>query len=82
VNAVTAVQQGQIASYADFGSFVDMALPGTSIIFAGTQAYMVEGTSVSTAIATGIASGTKAADGYGWPQIQSAMQQKFVVPVK
>ena len=33
VNAVTAVQQGQIASYADYGSFVDMALPGTGIMF-------------------------------------------------
>jgi len=82
VNAVTAVQQGQIAPYADYGSFVDMALPGTSIIYAGSQAYMVQGTSVSTAYATGVAAGTKTADGYGWPQIQTLMQQKFTVPVK
>lgn len=80
VNAVTAVQQGQLAPYADFGSFVDMALPGTSVIYAGNQPWMVEGTSVSTAFATGVAAGTKTSNCDGWPQIQAAMQQKFVVP--
>ena len=82
VNAVTAAQQGQLAPYANFGDFIDMALPGTSIISEGNQAWMVQGTSVSTAYATGVAAGTKTSNCDGWPQIQSAMQQKFVVPSK
>lgn len=83
VNAVTALQQpGQIASYANYGKFIDMALPGASIIFLGNQAYLVEGTSVSTAYATGVASGSKTADCASWSQIQSAMQQQFPVPSK
>jgi thermitase len=83
VNAVTALQQkGQIASYANYGSFVDMALPGANIVYLGSQAYLVEGTSVSTAYATGIAAGTKTSNCNTWPQIQSAMQQQFAVPQK
>ena len=37
VNAVTALGPGQLASYADYGSFVDMALPGTSVVYLGSQ---------------------------------------------
>jgi hypothetical protein len=82
VNAVTAVQSGQIASYANYGSFIDMALPGTSVIYLGNQTWVMQGTSVSTAYATGVASGTKTSDCDTWTQIQTAMQQKFVVPAK
>lgn len=82
VNAVTAVQQGQLAPYANYGKFVDMALPGTAVIYLGGQPYVVEGTSVSTAYASGVAAGTKTSNCDGWTQIQSAMQQKFVVPNK
>ena len=78
----TAAQQGQLASYANYGDFIDMALPGTSVIYSGGQAWMVQGTSVSTAYATGVAAGTKTSNCDGWPQIQTAMQQKFVVPAK
>lgn len=81
VNAVTAVQKpGQLASYANYGSFIDMALPGTSFINLGSQTYVMQGTSVSTAYATGVAAGTKTSNCDGWPQIQSAMEQKFTVP--
>lgn len=81
VNAVTALQQpGQLASYANYGTFVDLALPGSSVVYMGNQAYIVQGTSVSTAYATGVAAGTKTSNCAGWPQIQSAMQQKFTVP--
>ena len=82
VNAVTAVQQGQLASYANDGSFIDMALPGSGVMYLGSQAYGMEGTSVSTAYATGVAAGTKTSNCDGWPQIQAAMQQKFTVPAK
>jgi hypothetical protein len=80
VNAVTALQNGQIAPYANFGSFVDMALPGSSVVYLGSQAYLVQGTSVSTAYATGIAAGNEAAGCAGLQQIQAAMQKQFAVP--
>ncbi|MGD0745642.1 MAG: S8 family serine peptidase [Verrucomicrobiota bacterium] len=82
VNAVTATQNGKLAPYADFGSFVSLALPGANVVYYGNQAYVFQGTSVSTALATGVAAGTKAADCLPWAQIQSAMQQRFAVPAK
>jgi thermitase len=82
VIAVTALQNGQIAPYADFGSFVSLAFPGNNVVYWGSQAYMVVGTSVSTATATGVAAGNKIALGASWGQIESAMQQKFAVPAK
>jgi hypothetical protein len=81
VNDVTALgQPGQLASYADFSPQVDMALPGTSFVYLGSQAYVVQGTSPAAAYASGIAAGTKTVNCDGWPQILSAMQQKFPVP--
>lgn len=82
VIAVTALQNGQIAPYANYGIFVALALPGNSVIYWGNQAYLVQGTSVSTASATGVAAGNKNASGLGWTQIESAMQKKFAVPAK
>jgi hypothetical protein len=80
VNAVTALQNGQLAPYANYGSFVDMALPGASVVYFGSQPYLVQGTSVSTAYATGIAAGNEAANCPGLAQIQAAMQKQFAVP--
>jgi thermitase len=83
VNAVTALgQPGQLASYANYGSFVSLALPGASVVYLGNQAFMVQGTSPATAYATGVAVGTKGINCLPWSQIQSAMQQKFPVPAK
>ena len=81
VNAVTALgAPGQLASYANYGSFVEMALPGTSVVYLGNQAFVVQGTSPATAYATGIAAGTKSVNCLPWAQIESTMQQKFPVP--
>jgi Subtilase family len=82
VIAVTATQNGKVASYANFGSFVDLAIPGASVVYFGNQAYVVQGTSVSTANATGLAAGTKGANGASWTQIEAALQKKFAVPSK
>ncbi len=82
VIAVTATQGGQLAPYANFGSFVSLALPGTSVVYLGNQPYIVQGTSPATAYATGVAAGTKGSDCLPWSQIQSAMSQKFAVPAK
>lgn len=81
VNAVTALgAPGQLASYANYGSFVEMALPGNSYVYLGNQAYLVQGTSPATAYATGIAAGTKTVNCGSWSQIESTMAQQFPVP--
>jgi thermitase len=83
VISVTALQQKDlIASYANYGSWVDLALPGTSIFYLNGAAYLVQGTSVSTAYASGVAAGNKASTTSTWAQIVAAMQTKFVVPTK
>ena len=83
VNDVTALSQpGQLASYANFSPQVDMALPGASVVYIGSQAYVVQGTSPATAYATGVAAGTKNVNCLTWPKILSAMQAKFPVPTK
>ena len=69
-------------SVAGLAGFVLLALPGSGVMYLGSQAYGMEGTSVSTAYATGVAAGTKTSNCDGWPQIQAAMQQKFTVPAK
>jgi thermitase len=83
VISVTALQQlGQLASYANYGSWVDLALPGVSVVYLNGQPYVIQGTSASTAYASGVAAGTKGVNCLPWEQIQAAMQQKFAVPAK
>jgi Subtilase family/Fervidolysin N-terminal prodomain len=56
VVAVTASDNsGNIADYANRGSFVDIIAPGDSVVRYDGQSYMVEGTSSATAYATSMA---------------------------
>jgi len=73
---------GQLAAYANYSPQVDMALPGTSVVYLGSQAYVVQGTSPATAYASGVAAGTKSVNCLTWLEILSAMQKKFPVPAK
>jgi hypothetical protein len=58
VIAVTSAQaQGTIAPYANRGSFVDVILPGATVVAFNGQNYYVNGTSVSTALASGMMAG-------------------------
>lgn len=82
VIAVAATQGNQLASYSNYGSFIAIALPGASVIYLGSSAFVVQGTSPATAYATGIAAGTKSGSSQTWGQILAAMQQKFPVPAK
>jgi hypothetical protein len=80
VEAVTASSApGQLADYADHGSFVSLMLPGTSIVPFDGQSWAVTGTSTATAYATGIAAGL--ADSHnGCPQtVIPTMQSNFGV---
>ncbi len=56
VLAVTAADAtGNVAPYANRGAFVDVIFPGSDIGTIGTTAYQVNGTSTSTALASGTA---------------------------
>jgi hypothetical protein len=57
VNAVTAIDHGQLAPYANRGSFVTLGAPGTSLITFNGQQWIAQGTSASSAVATGLAAG-------------------------
>ena len=58
VIAVTAANQpGQLANYANRGSFVDMMAPGNSIVYLCGQPWLVTGTSAASAYAAGLAAG-------------------------
>jgi hypothetical protein len=53
VLAITASSpNGQLAPYADDGSFVQAMEPGTSIVYLNGQGWQVQGTSTATALAT------------------------------
>jgi Subtilase family len=80
--AVAATQGNQLAAYSNYGSFISLALPGTSIVYLGGQTFVVQGTSPATAYATGIAAGAKSNGAMSWPQVLNTMQQKFPVPQK
>jgi hypothetical protein len=70
VNAVTAVNNGQIASYADYGSFVSLGAPGDSYVSFNGQTFLVQGTSPAAAYISGIAAGYVEAN--GCPSVSSS----------
>jgi hypothetical protein len=74
VIAVTATDGGQLAPYANRGSFVNVAAPGTSVIFFNGQEYYAEGTSSATALVTGRYSGYKDAN-----HVSASQAQSFII---
>lgn len=82
VISVTAESQGQIASYANFGSWVMLAAPGSSVAYLGSQAWEVEGTSVSTAYMTGLAAGAADTTHQTWAAIEASLAKAYPVPAK
>jgi hypothetical protein len=79
---VTALgQPGQIASYANVWSDpIMIALPGTGEFFYGGQNWVVQGTSTSTAFATGAFIGNMFTHAWTPQQTISAMEGHFTVP--
>jgi hypothetical protein len=57
VTAVTAGSNGKIASYANYGNFVDVMAPGSSVVHLNNSAFLVSGTSTSTAVISGFTGG-------------------------
>lgn len=60
VNSVTAGSQSKIASWANYGSSVDLIAPASSVVYLNGKAFLVTGTSTSTAIISGVMAGTAA----------------------
>jgi hypothetical protein len=81
VIAVTAANgPGQLANYANRGSFVDMIAPGNSVVYYNGQAWMVTGTSAASAYAAGLAAGV--ADSRGISTVNAANSVRGSLPFK
>ncbi len=80
VMAVTALERGQIAPYANRGSFVDVAAPGSEVFCYNGQSYYVGGTSASAAYTTGAAAGIADSTKKNWSDVLKLIQQQFAVP--
>lgn len=81
VVAVTATDnQGNIASYANYGDFVDIATPGTVVVSYNGKSYLVTGTSASTALASGAAAGVAEKTGASTTQVEATIRQGLAAP--
>ena len=81
VMAVTAIDQGQLASYANRGSFISLGAPGNSLVYYQNQPWMVQGTSASAAYVSGIASGYMETTGNSSGQTQDFLLSKLGVKI-
>ncbi len=76
VLAVTAVgPDGRLAPYANMASFVDVAMPGSSIVNLTGSPYFMAGTSVATARATGAIAGYSLRSGQSLSAAQDYLRQ-------
>jgi hypothetical protein len=72
--AVTAVDRtGNIASYANRGSFVEAGGPGTVLVTFNNVTYIISGTSASTAYVSGVAAGMAEKTGKPLTQIEKVI---------
>jgi subtilisin family serine protease len=73
--AVTAGDsKGQIADYANSGSFVDVVAPSGTVINYQGQPFFVSGTSASTALVTGTAAGQADANGKSLTEVEADLR--------
>jgi len=76
----SATGQVTIAPYANYGSFVDVAAPDSTIIYFADQPWYVRGTSAAAAYTSGMAAGLAETTRQGWNDIRSILQRNFPVP--
>ena len=81
VMAVTAVDQGQLDSYANRGSFISLGAPGTSYVYYENQPWMVQGTSASAAYISGMAAGYMDTTHNSASQAQTFLRNNFGVKI-
>ena len=72
-------KQGRLASYANYAGFVDVVAPGTSLIYFGDAAYLVTGTSASTAYVSGLAAGIAAQTGKPLAEVEAMVRKALAV---
>jgi hypothetical protein len=76
--AVTAGNaRGDVASYANFGPFVDVMAPGTSVLQFNGRTWVVSGTSPATAYVSGIAGGLMSQAGTTSGQARQIIESKL-----
>ncbi len=76
VIAVTALDRsGEVASYANYGDFVDVGAPGLSVVPWQGRPYYVVGTSTATAYVSGQAASLAANNGLRGAELEAALRQ-------
>ncbi len=80
VTAITASERGRLAAYANVGTAATIAAPGTVVFSYNSQTYASQGTSVSTALATGVAAGIADANCAPWSKVIPLLQKNMPVP--
>ena len=81
VLAVTAIDNGQLASYANRGSFIALGAPGTSLVYYQSQPWVVQGTSASAAYISGVAARNMETTHGTAAQAQAYLQSHFGVTI-
>ena len=81
VNAVTAIDQGQLAPYANRGSWVTLGAPGTSVVYFNGQPYYVTGTSTSAAFTSGMVAGYMESSGAGTTQAATFIHNNLGIKI-
>jgi hypothetical protein len=81
VMAVTAIDNGQLAPYANRGSFISLGAPGSSLFCFNGQSYYAEGTSASSAFTSGMAAGFMDSTHSGVAQMERFINQNFGVKI-
>jgi len=77
VSVTASDNTGKIASYANRGSFIDMMVNGDNVVGFNGQSYLVQGTSTSTAFASGMAAGLADSSHVCADQAQSLLQKSL-----
>jgi hypothetical protein len=77
VLAVTSGKNGTIASYANYGNFVDLVAPGSNLIYFNGRTYLTAGTSVASAYISGLASGLVVKNGIKPQQASALLMNTF-----
>jgi thermitase len=81
VNAVTAIDKGQLAPYANRGSFVSLGAPGDSIFCYQGQTYLSEGTSDAASYISGVAAGYMENSQASVPNTENFLRSNFGVKI-
>ena len=71
--SVTAGSKGQLAPYANYGPFINLMAPGSGVVYFGNAAFLVNGTSTSTAFMTATAAATADAKRVSIPSAVNAL---------